>query len=175
MTQTVFGQTDALALTIVAWMAAGAWYYQGQSTNPQSFCIPITPQRRFARRDDLASLPNYQQPALVDVFPGLEHGDSRGTSTAFESQYAIRFCIQQQLTGAASEEDQCALLSQLRSQIVEGIKTQRFNLTNAVHPVSNVFLHQIRNADRNDLYDQNILQNDHVFKSDTILIFKAAV
>ena len=163
--QKVFGQTDALALAIVDWLTA----------NSGTFVLPVAAERRFALIDDLPSIPVYNAPASVDVFPDIEVSQRQGISTAFSSEYAVHIYIQQQVGGAADEEAQCALLAQLRSQIVESLKLRAFQLTNAVHPVPNVFLAHVKSADKAGLYNLARLLELHVFESDTILIFKAAV
>jgi hypothetical protein len=163
MAQTVFGQTDALALAVSDWINA----------NSATFCLPVAAERRFRLVSDLPSIPTTSESVSVDVFPDIEVGERQGISTAFHSEYAIHIYIQQQ-TGT-DEESQCAILTQLRSEIIEGLKTRAFDLTNAVHPVSRVFLNHIKNADKEGLYSLSRLIEFHVFESDTILIFKAAV
>lgn len=174
MPQTTFGQTDALALAIVTWLTAGTFYIIGNQASPQPFCINISAERRFHRIDDLKNIPAWNAPASVDVFPDIEMGKREGIAPAFLSEYAVHIYIQQMVAGAVGgEAAQCALLLQLRSQIIEGIKPLRFNLANAVHPVVNIIPIAVKNADKG-LYGLDRLLNDHVFESDTILIFKAA-
>jgi hypothetical protein len=171
MAQTTFGQTDSLALAVVTWL----------QNNALMFCLPIKAQRRFVRIDESAALPDVGAPVQVDVFPDIEVGERQGITNAFASQYAVYLQIQQRLTsvaiqGAAAEDEQCALLAQLRSQIIEGIKTRQFSLTNAVHvPLQDLFLFHVKNADQKGLYDLARLLGQHVFASDTILVFRAAV
>jgi hypothetical protein len=166
--QTTFGQTDALALALVEWL----------ETNAATFCLDITAQRRFRLIDELAALPDVDSPVQVDVFPDIEISDRQGISTAFASHYTVHLYIQQRLTSApdGDEDVQCALLTQLRSQIIEGIKLRQFKLTNAVHvPLQDLFLVQVKNVDQKGLYDLARLLGQHVFASDTILVFRAAV
>jgi hypothetical protein len=167
-TQMIFGQTDALALAVASWL----------NTNNGTFCLPVVGKRRFVLID--TQLPDIERPVQVDVFPDVEVSDRQGISTAFNSHYAVHLFIQQRLTRAGvgesvEEDEQCALLAELRSQIIEGIKKRMFQLTNAVTPVGNVFLWQVKNADHRGLYDLGRLLEQHVFASDTILVFKAAV
>jgi len=135
---TAYGQTDALALAIVDWL----------TVNAATFCMAIAPERRFQLLTDLKDIPTHNEPASIDVFPSFEDSERAGISTAFSSHYAVHIFIQQQVGGAADPEAQCGLLDQLRSQIVEGVKLRRFQLPDAVHPVQNVFLSHVRNADR---------------------------
>lgn len=158
------GQTDALALAVVDWLVA----------NSGSFSLAINPQRRFRLLDELSGVPTINQPANVDVFPDVEVSERQGMSTAFASTYAIHLFIQQQVNGGTSEDAQCALLTSLRSQIVESLKLRMFSLPNAVHPVSGLFLKHIKSADRG-LYNLDRLLHDHVYQSDTVLLFRASV
>ena len=172
VSQTTFGQTDALALAVVTWL----------QNNALTFCLPIKAQRRFVRIDEAGALPDVGAPVQVDVFPDIEVGKRQGVSPKpYESQYAVYLQIQQRLTsvavqGAEAEDEQCALLMLLRSQIIEGIKTRQFILNNAVNvPMQGLYLDQIKNADQKGLYDLARLLGQHVFASDTILVFRAAV
>jgi len=165
MAQTVFGQTDALALSIAAWL----------NTFPLS--MPIKAQRRFVLIDTASALPDVNSPVQVDIFPDIEICDRQGVSPAFASHYAVHLFIQQRLTGAANEDAQCALLTQLRSQIIEGMKPwPGFQIPNAVNvPSQGLYLVQVKNADQKGLYDLARLLGQHVYASDTILVFRAAV
>ena len=158
-----FGQTDALALAIVDWL----------NNTVGTLCVPFDAERRFRLIDELPEIPGPSDKASVDVFPDSEASERQGVSTAFQSNYAVHIFIQQKLTGAPDEDAQCALLTQLRSQIIEALKLRMFNLTNAVHPVDRVFLHSIKSADKG-LYNLARLLELHVYESDTLLIFKAA-
>jgi hypothetical protein len=164
MAQTTFGQTDALALAVVSWL----------SQNAASFCVPIAAERRFLLMSKLEDIPPATSPASVDVFPDVETSDRLGIAPAFTSQYSIHIFIQQQVGGSPGPETQCALLTQLRSQILAGLKPLMFSLTDAVQPVRNVFLTQARSADKG-LYNLARLLELNVYESDTILTFKAAV
>jgi hypothetical protein len=177
MPQTTFGQTDALALAVVAWLSAGMF---ATIDNPEqrAFCMPIAAERRFALIDNLTDIPGYLDKVSVDVFPDIETSNRQGISNAFISQYGVHIFIQQQLTGASDEEAQCSLLTQLRSEIIEGIKLRAFDLTNAVHQTTKLIAVEIQNVDRGfrgkGLYSLDRLLQQHVYESDTILIFKAA-
>ena len=70
MAQTVFGQTDALALSIAAWL----------NTFPLS--MPIKAQRRFVLIDTAPALPDVNSPVQVDIFPDIEICDRQGVSPA---------------------------------------------------------------------------------------------
>jgi hypothetical protein len=166
MAQTTFGQTDSLALAIVAWLNGLA----------NSFCIPFAAERRFRIHDDLPNIPTVSDPASVDIFPDAEASHRQGLASIFDSEYAVHILIQQQV-GAddADIEARCAILAQLRSEIVENMKKRMFNLTDAVHPVNRVFLSEIKSADKDGLYSHSRLLQFNVFWSDTILIFKASV
>lgn len=175
----IVGQVDALALAVVAWLNSGVFTVMGNPT-PQTFCLPISAERRFTLIDDLTGIPAYDQPVSVDVFPDIETSrrSEKSIAPVFISEYVIHVFIQQQLSGS-DEEAQCALLVQLRSQIIEGLKVWYTKLPDAVHPVtSNVFPIEIMNMDRGfrgkGLYSMDRLLQQHVFESDTILIFKAA-
>jgi hypothetical protein len=163
-----YGQTDALALAVVARI----------NSLSGTFCIPVSAERRFRLLDRLKDIPAYNAPASVDVFPDTKAGQRQGISTAFASEYAIHIYIQQQVSDAADEEAQCALLARLESEIVDDIEDVAFNLDDAVHPVKNVFLWKYYNADENGpakgLYNLKRLMGEHVYESDTILVFKAS-
>ena len=164
MAQTVFGQTDALALSIAAWI----------NTFPLS--MPIKAQRRFVLVDTASALPDVNSPVQVDIFPDIEICDRQGISQAFASHYAVHLFIQQRLTSAANEDAQCALLTRLRSEIIEGLKSAQIPLTSAVHTsAQGLRMVQVKNADKQGLYDLARLLGQHVFASDTILVFRAAV
>ena len=170
MAQTVFGQTDALALSIAAWL----------NTFPLS--MPIKAQRRFVLIDEVSKLPDANSPVQVDVFPDIELSDRQGISNAFSSHYAVHLFIQQRLTsavitdGAKDEDTQCALLTRLRSEIIEGLKSAQIPLTSAVHTsAQGLRMVQVKNADKQGLYDLARLLGQHVYASDTILVFRAAV
>ena len=164
--QTVFGQTDALALDVAAWV----------TNHAADFCLPVAAERRFVRQDELKDIPQASMPVSVDVFPASEHGKRQGASVAFAGEYAFHLYLQQQVAGSPDEEEsRCGLLAQLRSQIIEGLKRTQFNLTTAVHPVQSVIMIEFKSADAKGLYDLERLLQQHVFESDTILIFKAGV
>jgi hypothetical protein len=169
MPQTVFGQTDSLALAIVGWL-------EGLES---TFAVPFAAERRFRIHDDVADIPKWGAAASVDVFPDAESGDRQGLASIFSSEYAVHILIQQQLgsEGVTDSliEERCALLAQFRSQIIENMKKRMFNLADAVHPVSGVFLSKYMAAKDEGLYSHSRLLQFNVFWSDTILIFKASV
>jgi hypothetical protein len=165
MPQTVFGQSDALALALVALIGAKAG----------TLVLPVTAERRFSRKDDLPDIPTFADPVSIDVFPDVEVTERFGMHS-FTSQYAVHLYIQQQVSGALDPEAQCALLCQLRSQIIEGLKAYGpLPVTNAVvaFPGAGAVLVHAKSADKG-LYDLGRLESEHVFESDTILLFKAA-
>lgn len=161
-----YGQTDALAMAIVDRI----------STLP--LCMDVLAERRYRLLDLLPNIPKVGEPVSVGLYPDEERSERQGISTAFASLYAVHVYIQQQVSDAEDEEAQCALLTRLRSEIIEDLKLRAFSLDDAVHPVSGVFLWQIRNSHENGpargLYNLARLMNDHVYESDTILIFKAS-
>ena len=172
MAQTTFGQTDSLALVVASFLNT-------LNATPGSFCTPLAADRRFALVTDLALIPAWGSPASVDVFPDIENTERTGLTT-FKSDYAIHIFIQQQTSGT-DEEAACALLTQLRSQIIEALKPVRLALPNAVHPLAagSLVLTHAKSADRSPgnpagLYNLSRLLDAHVYESDTILIFKAA-
>jgi hypothetical protein len=169
MAQTTFGQTDSLALAVVAFLNGMA----------ASFCLPMSAERRFALVTDLSLIPAYDAPVSIDVFPDIENTERHGQST-FTSDYAVHIFIQQRTDGT-DEEAACALLTLLRSQIIEALKPQHLALANAIHPLAagSVVMTHARSADRSPgnpagLYNLYRLLEAHVFESDTIVIFKAA-
>jgi hypothetical protein len=164
MAQTTFGQTDALALEVVAWL----------NDNAHEFCLPIVAERRFRLISELGEIPAASASASVDVFPDVDTSERLGVAPAFTSSYTIHVFIQQQVGGNPGPEAQCTLLTQLRSQIIEGLKPLMFSLVNAVHPTQRVFLTHARSADKG-LYNLARLLELNVYESDTILTFKAAV
>jgi len=169
MAQTTFGQTDSLALAVVAFL----------NSMSASFCMPMSAERRFAIVTDLKFIPPYDAPSSIDVFPDIENTERHGQST-FMSDYAVHIFIQQRTDGT-DEEAACALLTLLRSQIIESLKNQWLVLANAVHPLAagSVVMMHAKSADRSPgnpagLYNLPRLLEAHVYESDTILIFKAA-
>ena len=163
-TVSVAGQTDALALAVVLWL----------NDHADEFCVPITAERRFRLISNLEEIPKAETYASVDVFPDVETNERLGIAPAFKSEYSIHIFIQQQVAGNPGPEAQCALLTHLRSEIVEGLKPLYFSLSDAVRPAQNVFLSHARSADKG-LYNLERLLNLNVYESDTILTFKAAV
>jgi hypothetical protein len=163
--QTTFGQTDALALAVVAWL----------NTNAATFAVPVSAERRFRRKSDLTDIPKFNESVSVDVFPDSEaiHRESMST---FTSHYAIHVYMQQHVAGAPDVEAQCALLAQTHSEIMQGLRSYPFALANAVHPVNfnQLVFVDSKSADKG-LYDLAALEQENKFQSDTILIFKAAV
>lgn len=170
--QSSYGQTDALALAVVEWLG---------TLDQDKMAVGFEAERRFRLINQLPEIPAWDEPASIDVFPDAEMGERQGMSTAFSSSYAIHIFIQQRLAtvpddgsqGFPSEDEQCALLTLLRSQIIEAIKKLAFDLTDAAHPVDKVFLQSIKSADKG-LYNLQRLLEFHVYESDTLLIFKAA-
>lgn len=171
--EAIYGQTDALALAVVEWLTAFS----------NSFILPIAAERRFRLMDTLPNIPKYNEPVSVDIIPEIETSEKLGISTAFTSLYSIHLYIQQQVSGAQSEDGRCAMLTALRSQIIARLKALRqgFDLSaTAVEPVSKVFLKHYRSGDRGPFYggglfDLSRLLELHVYESDTILTFKASV
>jgi len=164
--QQIFGQTHALARAVADWI-----------NNSTGFCLSVEAETRFHLISELPKIPGVSDPVSVDVFPGGENSDRQGISTAFLSLYTVHVYLQQQLSGGMNEQEaQCALLVQLRSDILEGLKLRKFHLTNAVHPVSNVFLSEIKVVAGETLgYNLARLLQHNVFESDSILVFKASV
>ena len=62
-------------------------------------------------------------------------------------------------------------------QEIEGMKPwPGFQIPNAVNvPSQGLYLVQVKNADQKGLYDLARLLGQHVYASDTILVFRAAV
>lgn len=168
MPQVKFGQTDALALAIVDFI-----------NDLDGLCTPVEAERRFAVVSDLASIPEYDSPASIDIFPDIEVTNRTGINN-FNSEYAVHLFIQRRTDGT-DEEAACALLAQVRSEIIEALKTSKLSVPNAVHPIARlgiVFLHA-KSADRMPgnpagLYNLSRLLQSHVFESDTILVFKVS-
>lgn len=158
-----YGQTDALALAVADFL-----------NELEGLCTPIEAERRFALVSDLESIPQYDSPASIDVFPDVDATDRTGANN-FNSQYAVHLFIQRRTDGT-NEEAECAILARLRSEIIEALKTSRLELPNAVHPIARngiVFIHA-KSADRTGLYNLSRLLESHVFESDTILVFKVS-
>jgi hypothetical protein len=172
MAQTKFGQTDALALVV-------ADYLNSLNSISGALCTPIAAERRFALVTDLALIPEYDKPASVDIFPDVEDTERVGFKN-FNSQYAIHLYIQRKTDGT-DEEAACALLTQLRSEIIEKLKTVSISVPDAVHPIQEfgIVLLSAKSADRSPgnpagLYNLARLLQSHVYESDTILVFKVS-
>lgn len=169
MSQTTFGQTDALALAIVTWLNDAA----------RNFVIPISAERRFARKTELKDIPIAGEPASVDVFIGNDAGERSHDGTryslapVFSSTYGVNIFIQQRVGGMEAPEAHTAILVLLRGQIIDQLRQTRFNLTNAVRPVNGVLCVSHQNGDKGP-YNLERLEGDNTFESDTIFVFKAA-
>jgi len=168
MAQTKFGQTDALALAVVDFI-----------NELTDLCTPVEAERRFALVSDVQSIPQYDSPASIDIFPDIEATNRTGANN-FNSEYAIHLFIQRRTDGT-DEEAACAVLARLRSEIIEELKKSKLSIPNAVHPIAQhgiVFMNA-KSADRMPgnpagLYNLSRLMQSHVFESDTILIFKVS-
>lgn len=163
----LYGQTDALAIAVVE-----------RINTCSTLSMQVSAQLRYRLLDPLVNIPGIESPVNVFIAPGSERSVRQGISTAFESTYTLHIAIQQLITGADNEETQCAALMRLRSEIVDDLRQRMFSLTDAVHPVNNVFVVQAETAaeaNRTSLtYNLARLLNDHVFESDTIVTFKAS-
>jgi hypothetical protein len=175
-TQTIFGQTTALARAVVAVLAA--------AQTAGAFAIDIAPYQRFARRVSLAQdgsavlgMPLSTEAAIVDVFPGEEAEDRlTGGMTGvvrMTALYGIHILIQRRVD-PADAETQMALLMQLRSQVVETVKPLSLKIDDAVKPYKTALVIALRSAPEGT-YDLNWLEKYGCFYSDTIFTFKAPV
>ena len=121
----VYGQTDALALDIA----------ERINNISATLCLTVNAERRFRLLDILPNIPAVGEPVSVGLYPDEERSERLGISTAFSSLYAVHLYIQQQVSGAVDEESQCALLTRLRSEILDDLRSTLFVLAQAVHPV----------------------------------------
>ncbi len=173
MTQTAYGQTHALAIVVAE--ALNAMQASGE------FAVPILAKARFRlmdslNADDLNAIPPTGEAVSVDVFPGDETSVRQGMSPAFASVYTVHIFMQQKLgADATDDENQCGLLTQTRSEIIEAVKMLMFDIPDAVHPATGLFMVEAKSADKVGVYDLPRLLKLRVYESDTILTFKAAV
>ncbi len=169
MSQTTFGQTDSLALAVVAWLNDAA----------RAFVVPIFAERRFARKTELKDIPIAGEPVSVDVFIGHETGERSHDGTryslapVFSSTYGVNIFIQQRVGGMDDPEAQVSILVLLRGQIIDQLRQTRFNLTNSVRPINGAVCVSHQNGDKGP-YNLERLEGDNTFESDTIFVFKAA-
>lgn len=172
--QTTFGQTTALADAIVTTLNAA------QAAN--TFCLPITAERRFLRKFYLkadgtwtASVPKIGEAVSIEVFAGdeLEGRQGGGRTPIFAATYGIHIVLTQHV--GAQTETQCPLLMLLRSQIVELLKPLGLAVTAALHPFFPAVLDAVTHSKDDGPYDLNLLAAMNVFSSELILTYKAAV
>jgi hypothetical protein len=171
MTQTDYGQSEAVADQIVALLNAG------------TFTLNVSAVKRFARRVDLADISQAElgQAVTVDVFPGMDNADQgavdpqRSTmNNLFTDTYGVHILIQQ-LVGADATgvaEARCSNLMLLRSQIAELVMGTRLSAANAVHPLANIRVIGVRSAPEG-VYDLARLESHNVFESEMIVTYRA--
>ena len=168
--QTIFGQSDALALKVVALLQA--------RSDANLFCLTLTASRVFARQMDLDAnaphpIPGIGSPVDVQVFPGHDQADRVGVSGQYDDIYGVHVLLQQQVGAGTAAETQCALLMQLRSQVLEFLMSQAITTTNAVHNFTNSHVFAHRHGGKEGIYDLERLEQQHAFYSDVIFTYKA--
>jgi hypothetical protein len=164
MTQTVFGQSDAVALELVTALNA--------ASTAKMFCLTLTAEHLFARKLDLAGIPGMTDPVGVQVFPGHDQADRDGLSGMYDDIYGVHVLLLQKVAGAA--ETQVPLLMQLRSQIAEFLCSRALACPAAVHPFENARVFAHRHGPEG-VYDLARLESTNVFYSDMIVTYKTAV
>ncbi len=169
-TQTQFGQADALALAMVAYL----------SDNASDLCLPVTVQRRFLRVDDPKDLPDVTQPVQVDILPGVFNDAERYDRTSqappagrgsWMGTFGITLYMQQVVVGQA--EAQCPLLELLRTQLLALVEAARLATPAAFLPMQNLVVGAVRSLNKGT-YDLDRLVNDGCFSAGFTLTFKAS-
>jgi hypothetical protein len=166
--QTQFGQSDALALELVDGLNA--------ASAAGRFCLRLTASRVFARKMELASLPKIGDPVDVQLFPGHDGADREGISGIYDDTYGVHIVIQQVVVDTPNggiSESQCALLMQLRTQMLDFLMSKRVDTTRAVHNFTNAHVLACRHG-KEGVYDLLKLEAFNTFYSETILTYKVA-
>jgi len=161
--QTVFGQSDAVAMELVdAFNAA----------TTGTFCLKLLARRRFSRMMELVDLPKITDPVDIQVFGGHDQADRVGLSGTYDDMYGVHVLIQQVVGAGEDAEAQCGRLIQLRSQISEFLMSTRLDTNNAVHNIANSHVFSHRHGPEG-VYDLNRLEKLNAFYSDLIVTYKA--
>jgi hypothetical protein len=163
----VYGQTDAVAVEIVAAL---------NNASP-TFCLPVAAERLFARRLDVAEISNIGDPVTVQVIPGDDMADLMGLDQIYDDTYGCHIVLLQNVTDTTNNgglsETQAALLVRLRSEIVEFLCSHALACPEAVHPFSNARVKACRHG-KEGIYDLVKLEENNVFYSDLIVTYRAA-
>ena len=161
-TQTIFGQSDALALAVVDLL--------NDASAGKAFCLDLSASRVFARIMDLKAIPDSTSAVSVQVFPGHDQADRAGLSGPYDDTYGVHVVLQQRVGGVV--ETQCPLLMQLRTQITEFLAATRIDCPAAVHPFKNAHLFAHRTADNKGVYDLMRLEEFNAFYAEIVLTYK---
>ena len=169
-TTPIYGQTDALALAIVAILNGVG----------EALCLPVAAERRFARKLDLEAIAGLGAPVTVQVFPGDDGADLDGMGPRYDDTYGCHVLILQKVGGSQAgglSEDAVASLVRLRSEIIEGLCGVRIDCPNAVHPFTTTMALAVRSAREPNgaggVYDLGRLESGNLFYSDVVFTFKA--
>ena len=165
MTQTTFGQSDAVALELVTAL--------NDASDASLFCLSLKAERLFARKMDIAEIPDKDSPVNVQVFPGHDQADRVGISGIYDDLYGVHVLLQQRVGDAA--ETQVALLMLLRSQITKFLCSKVLSCAEGtvVDPFYRAHVVAHRHGPEG-VYDLSRLESHNLFYSDIILTYKAA-
>ena len=165
-TQTTFGQTDAAARAIVTSLTTGS----------ATFCLGVSPVRLFARKLDLASIPEIGQAVMIQVVPGDDLSDRLSMNGLYDDTFGVHVLMLQRiadLTSGGISESQAALLMQLRSEIIEWLCARQLACPAAVHPFAGAQVISVRHG-KEGAYDLSRLETEAaLFYSDIIFTYRA--
>ena len=160
--QTIFGQADAVALTIAGALNA--------ASAAGSFCLPLKARWLQEREIDVKVLPKIGEPVDVQIFPMHDQADRTALMNFYDDLYGVNILIQQVVGGQV--KTQIPILSLLRSQVFEWLMSQPLTTTNAVHNVKGIHVNAVRPS-KEGLYWIERLHQEGAFYSDNTVTFKA--
>ena len=163
MPQTVFGQSDAAARSLVTALNA--------ASGAGAFCLSLTAATTYARRMEVGDIGNVGAPVNVQVFPGHDAADRVGFSGQYDDTYGVHVLLQQHVGAVA--ETQVPLLLQLRSEVAEFLMARGLTVPAAVHAFSNAHVLGLRHGPEG-VYWLDRLEQLNCFYADMILTYRAA-
>ena len=165
MSGTKYGQSDAVAVDIAAALTAAS----------ATFCLPVSAERLFARKLDIADISTIGNPVTIEVIPGDDIADLEVLDQIYDDTYGCNVVILQNILDAAKgglDETRAALLLRLRSEIVEFLCARLLSCPDAVHPFAGAIVKACRHG-KEGVYDLAKLEESNVFYSELIVTYKA--
>lgn len=168
MTQTAFGQTDAVAQELATAL----------NNYSPAFVLPVSAQKLWFPKLDIADIPKIGESVRLQVIPGDDLSDRDALDGVYDDLLGVHIVMLQQVTDTAGSggisEDQVGLLMQLRAEIIELLCSKRLDCPTAVHPFSNAHVYAVRHG-KEGAYDLNRLAGEAgLFYSDNIFTYRAA-